>query len=97
MFGLFKNRRHSEIAKETSDLVIKETQKLVQMMRLDFQHRFEEMTNQIEQLETKMLVKDIKDKQQYGHLHYKIHEVKSTSLEKDIKGLEKELQTKKII
>lgn len=104
MFGLFKNKKHSDIAKETSDLVIKETEKLVQGLRLDFQHRFEELKAEVrdlnaglKHLENQLLVKDLRDKQQYGHLHYKIHEVKNTSIEKDIVELSSKLKNKDVI
>lgn len=61
-----------------SDIVVKETEKLVHTTRLDFQRRFEELQGNIQKLnhdikdlENKLLVKDLRDKQQYGHLHYK--------------------------
>jgi hypothetical protein len=104
MFGLFKTKKHSQIAKETSDLVIEETQKLVQTLRLDFQHRFEELKTEIKDLnhglkhlENQLLTKDLRDKQQYGHLHYKIHEVKNNNIEEEIEELEKKLKDKDIV
>lgn len=67
--------------------------------RLDL--RFKEVESQIkdielglQQLETKLLVKDLKDKQHYGQLHYKLHEVKNSKIEDDIKSLESELKKK---
>ena len=47
------------------------------------------------QLETKLLTKDHKDKQAYGMIHYKLHEVKKHKLEDEIAAHESSLQGKK--
>jgi hypothetical protein len=46
-------------------------------------------------METKLLTKDLKDKQAYGLLHYKLHEAKNTKLNEEIKDLEVALNMKK--
>jgi hypothetical protein len=45
-------------------------------------------------METKLLTKDLKDKQAYGLLHYKLHEVKHRKLDEEIKELEAVLHLK---
>lgn len=64
--------------------------------------RFQEVTAQIrevelavEQMEVKLLTKDLKDKQAYGLLHYKLHETKNTKLDEEIKDLKSAL-TKRV-
>lgn len=68
--------------------------------QMDF--RFTELSAQIKelelglaQMETKLLTKDLKDKQAYGLLHYKLHEAKSSKLTEEIETLEKALSSKK--
>lgn len=69
--------------------------------KMDF--RFNEISSQIrelelglEQMETRLLTKDLKDKQAYGLLHYKLHEAKSPKLKEEIETLEKALNSKKL-
>ena len=69
--------------------------------KMDF--RFSEITAQIRelelglnQMETRLLTKDLKDKQAYGLLHYKLHESKSSKLTDEIETLEKALSAKKL-
>jgi hypothetical protein len=45
----------------------------------------------LKNLETKLLAKDLKDKQAYGLLHYKLHEVKNVKLQKEIDELQEKL------
>lgn len=79
-----------------------ETRALVDelMKRIDL--RFNEISAQIrevelsvQQLEVKLLTKDLKDKQQMGALHYKLHERTNPKLESAIEGVELELSLKK--
>ena len=60
--------------------------------------KFQEVSAQIrevelavEQMEVKLLTKDLKDKQAYGLLHYKLHETKNTKLDEEIKDLKSAL------
>ncbi len=50
--------------------------------RLEF--RFKELSSQIQELELKLMTKDLKDKQQYGLLHYKLHETKKPTAAEDL-------------
>lgn len=70
--------------------------------KMDF--RFNEISSQIrelelglEQMETRLLTKDLKDKQAYGLLHYKLHEAKSPKIKEEIETLEKALSSKKLV
>jgi len=90
MFWRTKKNDNSDILKAISELN--------QQMDL----RFKEVSAQIKeielglaQMEVKLLTKDLKDKQAYGLLHYKLHEVKKTSLEQEVTDLEKKLTQKK--
>ncbi len=65
--------------------------------------RFKEVSAQIKevelglaQMETKLLTKDLKDKQAYGLLHYKLHETKNQTLQDEIKDLKKALTKNKM-
>ncbi len=60
-----------------------ETIKYLQQMKLEIDNSFKELKalikeNQlsIQELDNKLFTKDLKDKQMYGMLHYKLHEVK---------------------
>lgn len=70
--------------------------------KMDF--RFNEISSQIRelelglvQMETRLLTKDLKDKQAYGLLHYKLHEAKSPKIKEEIETLEKALSSKKLV
>ncbi len=65
--------------------------------------RFKELSAQVKeielglaQMETKLLTKDLKDKQAYGLLHYKLHEAKNNKLQDEIQELESKLTTIKL-
>jgi DNA-binding HxlR family transcriptional regulator len=64
--------------------------------------RFKELSAQVRevelglaQMETKLLTKDLKDKQAYGLLHYKLHETKHTTLADEVNDLERKLGIRK--
>lgn len=80
-----------------------ETVALIRELHQTMEFRFKEISAQIkelehglEQMETRLLTKDLKDKQAYGLLHYKLHEVKSSKLTEEIETLEKALTSKKL-
>jgi DNA-binding HxlR family transcriptional regulator len=82
--------------------VVNQTAALITNLHHQMDLRFKEVSAQIKevelglaQLETKLLTKDLKDKQAYGMLHYKLHEVKSGKLEEEINELERALSNKK--
>ncbi|MFL5783195.1 MAG: hypothetical protein ACJ76H_01215 [Bacteriovoracaceae bacterium] len=80
-----------------------ETVNLLRELHQKMDFRFSEISAQIKelelglnQMETRLLTKDLKDKQAYGLLHYKLHEVKSNKLNEEIETLEKALSSKKL-
>ncbi len=85
--------------KKTSD---NETVTLIRELHQQMDFRFTEISSQIKelelglaQMETRLLTKDLKDKQAYGLLHYKLHEAKSSKLTEEIETLEKALASHK--
>lgn len=84
----------------------KKTSEVAQLMATLTHHidlKFHELKAQIkevelavEQLEVKLLTKDLKDKQAYGLLHYKLHEVKNKNLDSEIEELKFALNNKTI-
>lgn len=82
--------------------VVSQTAALINDLHHQMDLRFKEVSSQIKevelglaQMETKLLTKDLKDKQAYGLLHYKLHEAKSPKLEDEIKSLETKLSARK--
>lgn len=80
-----------------------DTATLIRELHQKMDFRFNEISAQIkelehglEQMETRLLTKDLKDKQAYGMLHYKLHEVKSSKITEEIETLEKALASKKL-
>jgi hypothetical protein len=69
--------------KKKTEQNTKEILKAIQELRLDVNARFQEVKAMIQDnslnikdLDNKLFSKDLKDKQMYGMLHYKLHEVK---------------------
>lgn len=84
--------------------VVTQTSALITNLQHQIDLRFKELSAQVKevelglaQMETKLLTKDLKDKQAYGLLHYKLHEAKNSKLNDEIKDLETELNAKKNI
>ena len=82
--------------------VVTQTSALINDLYQKIDFRFKELTAQVKevelslaQMETKLLTKDLKDKQAYGLLHYKLHEAKNAKLDDEIKDLEEALNLKK--
>ena len=82
--------------------VVNETAALISDLHRQIDMRFKELSAQVNevelglaQMETKLLTKDLKDKQAYGLLHYKLHEAKNNKLNDEIKELEVALNIKK--
>lgn len=82
--------------------VVSQTSALINDLHKQIDLRFKELSAQVkevelglQQMETKLLTKDLKDKQAYGLLHYKLHEAKNTKLQDEIKELEAALVNKK--
>lgn len=82
--------------------VVSQTSALIHDLHKQMDLRFKELSAQVKevelglaQMETKLLTKDLKDKQAYGLLHYKLHEAKNSKLNDEIKELEIALNNKK--
>ena len=97
MLDFFRSKRSS-----TQDATSRETQELLQEMLNKIDLRFNELSAQVREvelcvkdLEVKLLTKDLRDKQQLGALHYKLHERVSPKAERELEGVELELALKK--
>ena len=83
--------------------VVSQTSALINDLYKQIDFRFKELSAQVKevelglaQMETKLLTKDLKDKQAYGLLHYKLHEAKNTKLNDEINELERSLALKNV-
>ena len=81
--------------------VVTQTSALINDLYHQIDFRFKELSAQVKevelglaQMETKLLTKDLKDKQAYGLLHYKLHEAKNNKLSEEIQELETKLNIK---
>lgn len=95
LFG--KKRRVEDDA--IVNAVVTQTAALINNLHDQMDLRFKELTAQVKevelglvQMETKLLTKDLKDKQAYGLLHYKLHEAKNNKLNDEIQDLENKLK-----
>lgn len=75
----------------------------ISSMQQQIELRFNEISSQVKelelglvQLETKLLTKDLKDKQAYGLIHYKLHEAKHDKLAEEINDLEVALKRRPV-
>jgi DNA-binding HxlR family transcriptional regulator len=82
--------------------VVTQTAAMINDLHHQIDLRFRELSAQVRevelglaQMETKLLTKDLKDKQAYGLLHYKLHEAKNPKLQDDIQDLENQLNFRK--
>lgn len=98
IFGKKKKTQDDAIV----EAIVGQTSALINNLHHQMDLRFKEVSAQIKevelglaQLETKLLTKDLKDKQAYGMLHYKLHEVKNHKLDDEIEVLERSLNEKK--
>lgn len=102
MFGnLFTKKRKIEDEVIVS-AIVNQTSALINDLHHQMDLRFKELSAQVKelelglvQMETRLLTKDLKDKQAYGLLHYKLHESKNKKLDEEIKDLESALNSKK--
>jgi hypothetical protein len=98
IFGKKKKTQDDAIV----EAIVGQTSALINNLHHQIDLRFKEVSAQIKevelglaQLETKLLTKDLKDKQAYGMLHYKLHEVKNHKLDDEIAVLQRSLSEKK--
>lgn len=102
MLNWFFKKSNNHPEEVIVNAVVTQTAALINDLHHKIDLRFKEVSAQIKeielglaQMETKLLTKDLKDKQAYGMLHYKLHEVKSPKLEDEIKNLEASLSARK--
>jgi hypothetical protein len=93
MLELFRSKK-SAPKEEVAELLAQMLQKI--------DLRFNELSAQVrdlelglQQMETRLLTKDLKDKQQYGILHYKLHEKENRALKEEIETLDSALKLRK--
>lgn len=91
MFSWFKKSSDSETAS-----LIRDLHQTMEFRFKEISAQIKELEHGLEQMETRLLTKDLKDKQAYGMLHYKLHEVKSNKITEEIETLEKALSSKKL-
>jgi DNA-binding HxlR family transcriptional regulator len=103
MFGRFRKKKPIE-NDVIVNAVITQTAALINDLQRQLDLRFKELSSQVKevelglcQLETKLLTKDLKDKQAYGLLHYKLHEAKNPKLDQEIDELAEGLQLRKAL
>lgn len=99
---LFPKKRPTVQDDAIVNAVVTQTAALINDLHRQIDLRFKELSAQVKevelglaQMETKILTKDLRDKQAYGLLHYKLHEVKNNKLQDEIKDLEAQLNEKK--
>ncbi len=91
MFTWFRKKRDTE-----TSILIRELGQKMDFRFNEISAQIKELEHGLEQMETRLLTKDLKDKQAYGLLHYKLHEVKSSKITEEIETLEKALTSKKL-
>jgi DNA-binding HxlR family transcriptional regulator len=103
MFSRFFNRKNKSPDEVIVQAVVTQTAALIHHLNDQIDLRFKELSAQVKeielglaQMETKLLTKDLKDKQAYGLLHYKLHEAKNNKLQDEIQELESKLTTIKL-
>jgi DNA-binding HxlR family transcriptional regulator len=104
MLDKFFRKNRSKNKDEIVSAVISQTAALIHDLQRQVEFRFNEISAQIKeiesglvQLETKLLTKDLKDKQAYGLLHYKLHEVKNEKVAEEISDLTDQLTLRKAL
>jgi hypothetical protein len=101
MFKILFRKEKQNPNKEVVSEIISQTSELIQNLHNQMDLRFREISSQIKELETgltqlenKLLSKDLKDKQAYGLLHYKINESRRSKTEDDVPVPAKSIQVK---
>lgn len=99
MLNLFKTKSRLT---STEDKARAETLEVLEVMMAKIDLRFNELGAQVrdlkiglQEMESRLLTKDLKDKQQYGILHYKLHERENKKLQEEIETLENQLKLKR--
>ncbi len=101
MFDRFFSKKQRPEDEVIVKAVVTQTSALINDLYQQIDFRFKELSAQVKevelglaQMETKLLTKDLKDKQAYGLLHYKLHEAKNNKLSEEIQELETRLNIK---
>jgi DNA-binding HxlR family transcriptional regulator len=104
MFERFFSKKRRVEDEAIVSAVVTQTSAMINDLHRQIDFRFKELSAQVKevelglnQMETKLLTKDLKDKQAYGLLHYKLHEAKNPKLNDEINELESALNAKKNI
>lgn len=102
MLSRFFGKKHKIENDVIVQAVVTQTAALINDLHHQMDLRFKELSAQVKevelglvQMETKLLTKDLKDKQAYGLLHYKLHESKHTTLSDEVNNLERQLEIRK--
>lgn len=90
MFSWLRRKKNDDPAE-----LIRDLHRTMELRFTELSAQVKELELGLSQMETRLLTKDLKDKQAYGMLHYKLHEVKSSKNDREISDLELELQLRK--
>jgi hypothetical protein len=100
MLDLFKTKKTK--LNQSQVEMLDQTRLILEEMVNRMDLRFNELTAQVrevelsvKELEVKLLTKDLKDKQQMGAFHYKLHERAHPKIKEEIEGIQVELSAKK--
>lgn len=82
---IYKHRDNpKDHAEQIAEIVVKRTNERLEVFELSLNNRLKELQSQIHLLDTninlidkKLSLKELKDKQSYGHMKYKIEELSS--------------------
>lgn len=103
MFDRFFSKKQRPEDEVIVKAVVTQTSALINDLYQQIDFRFKELSAQVKevelglaQMETKLLTKDLKDKQAYGLLHYKLHEAKNNKLSDEIQELETKLNLRNV-
>lgn len=103
MLNRFFSKKQKAEDNTVVSAIVTQTSALINDLHKQIDLRFNELSAQVRELElglmemeTKLLTKDLKDKQAYGLLHYKLHETKNQKLDEEIKELKNALDKTKI-
>jgi|GEM_PF-7131823 len=89
---MLKKLIHVFKSKENETLTLHDLKNHLDLRLNEISSQVRELDLGLQQLETKLLTKDLRDKQAFGSLYYKLHESKSTKVENEIQDLESKLK-----
>lgn len=84
IFQLFNHKDSNKQANLIASIVVDQTNQQLEKYQLEINSRLREIKSQINIIDTnialldkKLSLKELKDKQQYGHIQYKMNQIKS--------------------